>query len=332
MKNSLIVCTYMRPEPLLTLLNSVKEQTLYPDEILIVDGSTNNETANMLKQHRFKNLSYYLVDAKSRGLTRQRNFGIAKVDSSIEVICFLDDDIVLTNTYFEVLLNTYQVHPKALAVGGYISNQVTWTKSDSKNNVNKFHYDGWMRVEPLRFRIRRLFGLLPESPPGKLSMYSHGRSVGFLPPSKKVYEVEQIMGGASSYRKSIFEEIGFSNYFEGYGLYEDVDFSYRISCLGKLYLNTNAQLSHYHDPGGRPNQYKYGRMVVRNGWYVWRLKNNRPKFVHRIKWYAISVILILVRCINIFQPKQSYKAFTDVLGRCSGLMSLLFSKPKNNFT
>ena len=30
----------MRPESLLQLLQSVQEQTLYPDEILIIDGST----------------------------------------------------------------------------------------------------------------------------------------------------------------------------------------------------------------------------------------------------------------------------------------------------
>jgi hypothetical protein len=45
--------------------------------------------------------------------------------------------------------------------------------------------------------------------------------------------------------------------------------------MGKLYLNTAAQLDHYHD-AGRPNQYQYGRMVVRNGWYVWRTKNPIP--------------------------------------------------------
>jgi hypothetical protein len=37
-------------------------------------------------------------------------------------------------------------------------------------------------------------------------------------------------------------------------------------------LNTAAQLHHYHDVQGRPNQYQYGKMVVRNGWYVWRVK------------------------------------------------------------
>jgi hypothetical protein len=37
-------------------------------------------------------------------------------------------------------------------------------------------------------------------------------------PSGKIYEVELLMGGVSSYRKEVFEKQQFSNYFERYGL------------------------------------------------------------------------------------------------------------------
>ena len=56
MNFTLIVCTYMREKPLLELLNSVKGQTLYPNEILIIDGSTNYETQNVLQINHFDNL------------------------------------------------------------------------------------------------------------------------------------------------------------------------------------------------------------------------------------------------------------------------------------
>ena len=52
MNFTLIICTYLRPKPLLDLLQSVKVQTLYPNEILIIDGSTDNETKNSLEQNR----------------------------------------------------------------------------------------------------------------------------------------------------------------------------------------------------------------------------------------------------------------------------------------
>ena len=83
MKISLIICTYMRPKSLLTLLNSVNNQSLYPNEILIVDGSIDTNTKEMFSTESFENLRYYLVDTKDRGLTKQRNYGISKVSNDI---------------------------------------------------------------------------------------------------------------------------------------------------------------------------------------------------------------------------------------------------------
>ena len=65
MKFSLIVCTYMRPKALQTLLNSIKEQILYPNEILIIDGSADKETEQILLKNKFKNVSYYRVDEEN---------------------------------------------------------------------------------------------------------------------------------------------------------------------------------------------------------------------------------------------------------------------------
>ncbi|WP_292892597.1 glycosyltransferase, partial [Nonlabens sp.] len=49
MKTSLIICTYMRPEPLSRLLESVRSQTQLPDEVLIIDGSTDDKTELLLQ-------------------------------------------------------------------------------------------------------------------------------------------------------------------------------------------------------------------------------------------------------------------------------------------
>lgn len=319
----------MRPEPLLRLLQSVKEQTLYPDEILIVDGSLNNDTALIVIQNQFQNLKYFLVDEVNRGLTKQRNFGINNVDETIEVICFLDDDTVLEIDYFENLLNTYKLFPDALGVGGYISNEIKWEKTDNYiPQVNEFYFDGWKRKDGSRFVLRKKLNLDSDCPPGFSPGFSHGRSIGFLPPTNKIYQVEQLMGGVSSFRKSVFKKFSFSTYFKGYGLYEDADFTLRVAKTGKLYINTAAQLSHFHEPSGRPNQYKYGKMVVRNGWYVWRVKNPDPILKDRLKWNSITILLTFIRFNNAITGKNKKEAFTEALGRTIGWWSLLFNKPK----
>lgn len=325
---TLIICTYLRPTPLLKLLMSVQEQSFYPNEILIIDGSTDDKTEKLLGQHNFKKVAYYKVDDLHRGLTKQRNYGINLVSENSEIVCFLDDDIILEKDYFEHLLNTYIEFPEALAVGGYITNEVVWEQSDKKNNPSKFYFDGWIRNEPSRFKLRRKFGLQPDVPPGFMPDFSNGRSISFLPPSGKIYNVEQLMGGVSSYKKEVFEALSFSSYFEGYGLYEDADFSLRLVKKGKLYINTKAQLQHYHDGSGRPNKYNYGKMVIRNGWYVWRVKNANPSFKAQFKWHGVALLLTTVRIINIVTTKQRKEAFTESLGRTLGWFSLLFNKPK----
>jgi GT2 family glycosyltransferase len=320
----------MRPKPLLQLLQSVAEQTLYPDEILIIDGSTNDDVKIILEQNHFKNLQYFLVEKQNRGLTKQRNFGISKVGLDPKIICFLDDDIVLSPNYFEELLKTYQIYPDALGVGGFIIDDTfcEFVGENYKPKLSEFYFDGYKRNDGFRFIARKFFDLDSNVPPGFSPLYSHGRSVGFLPPSGKIYEVEQLMGGVSSFRKSVFNTIQFSTYFEGYGLYEDADFCLRLAKTGKLYLNTKAQLYHHHDSSGRPNQYKYGKMVVRNGWYVWHIKNLKPDINALIKWHSITILLTIIRFINTFTTNKKKEAFTEAIGRTVGWWSLIFDKPK----
>lgn len=320
----------MRAEPLLKLLKSVQNQVLYPDEILIIDASLNKETENVLSENKFKNLKYFVVSDENRGLTKQRNFGISKMSSDTEIVCFLDDDTILDPDYFQNLLATYQIFPNALGVGGYISNEISWEKVNQgyTAKINEFYFDGWKRKDGNRFVCRKKMNLDSDCPPGFLPLFSHGRSVSFLPPSNEIYPVEQFMGGVSSFRKKVFDTFSFSTYFDGYGLYEDADFCLRVSKVGKLYLNTAAKLDHFHAQSGRPNQYKYGKMVVKNGWYVWRVKNPNPDFKDRFKWNVITVLLIFIRFSNTFTSPNKKEAFTESLGRSLSWLSLLFKIKK----
>jgi len=330
MQFSLIICTYMRPEPLLALLRSVQRQTLYPAEILIIDGSVDNKTKLILDQNKVENLKYFIVPDNERGLTKQRNFGIRNVAANCDIVCFLDDDTILEEDYFVELIKTYEIYTEALGVGGYITNETKWDKvnDDYKAVIGEFYFDGWKRKDGSRFVLRKKLNLDSNCAPGFLPAFSHGRSVGFLPPSNKVYKVEQLMGGVSSFRKTVFEKLSFSTYFEGYGLYEDTDFTLRVSKTGNLYLNTAARLGHFHAASGRPNQYKYGKMVVRNGWYVWHIKNPNPNFKDWYKWNAITLLLTLVRFSNTFTSNNKKAAFTESLGRTLGWFSLIFNKPR----
>lgn len=328
MKFSLIICTYMRPNAIVELLQSIDVQSLYPSEVLIIDGSTDTKTENVLKNKSFKNLTYFKVDDSQRGLTKQRNFGINKVEKTSEIVCFLDDDTILDEDYFKQIIKTYEQYPEAVSVGGYITNEVQWKKKTVKSLNTEFEFDGFVRSLGSRNIIRKKLRLLSNESPGIMPTFSNGFPTSYLPPTDKIYQVEYFMGGVSSYKKSLFDKISFSNYFEGYGLYEDMDFCLRASKLGTLYVNTSAKLGHYHEEGGRPNKYKYGKMVVRNGWYVWRVKYSKPTLKARLKWNAIVFLQIFIRGLNVFNSKNKNEALTETVGRKIGWLSLLFNKPK----
>jgi len=330
MKLSLIICTYMRPESLYNLLKTVEQQTKKPDEVLIVDGSTNNLTKEMVNKEQFDvNLKYFKVSDDLRGLTKQRNYGVEKISKEMEVVAFLDDDIELESNYFEELNNTYKINKDAIAVGGVTTNETKWKKAEKEDedNLGQFVIDGWSRRSDIRYRVREKLGLVSNMQPGKVVPYGHERSIGFLPPNGKVYETDFLMGGISSYKNIVFETLSFSHFFDGYGLYEDKDFSLRVRKYGKIYINTNARVEHHHDPLGRPNYVRYGTMVVWNGWRVWRVATPDPEVKDKIKWWVITILLTYIRFTNVIVGPKRKVALEDFVGRHVGMVKLLFSRP-----
>ncbi|MEO8254929.1 MAG: glycosyltransferase family A protein, partial [Flavobacterium sp.] len=157
MKFSLIICTYLRPKPLLQLLQSVQRQTLYPNEILIIDGSTNEETELVLQVNKFENLNYFLVSDENRGLTKQRNFGISKVALDSEIVCFLDDDTVLESDYFIEIIKTFEENQDIVGVGGVAINEYKWKLQNPDVNYNSkknYLFENYVYPEGLRNIIR----------------------------------------------------------------------------------------------------------------------------------------------------------------------------------
>jgi GT2 family glycosyltransferase len=319
----------MRPESLMQLLESVAQQTVYPDEILIIDGSTNEVTAQLLAEKKFKQLRYFLVPDSFRGLTKQRNFGLDQVTESSDVIAFLDDDTELSLNYFEELIATFVGDPSVTGVGGVAINENSWSLVSPGAYYDPRKYvvfEGYVYKEGQRNVVRNYLGLQSHLGAGRMPDYSHGKTCGF-PLNGKTYEVDLLVGMSFAFHKRVVDTLRFSTYFEGYGLYEDADFSIRALSFGKNVMNTRLQLNHYHHPSGRPNQYKYGKMVVRNGWYVWRTKNPKPRMDAQFKWHAISLLLTLIRFINVVTTRKRKEAFTEALGRTMGWWSLWFSRP-----
>jgi len=302
-----------------SLMTSLRGIVEGPEEIIVVDASPDDATKDAVQEFDDLPLRYFHVGSEHRGLTRQRNYATQKTTG--DIILFLDDDIIPAPDFFVELRACWLRHPEAVGVGGYLGEDDWVPVSRATRGLQWFCVEGWARREPLRWQVRRLLGLASQAPPGWMPPEGNGRPSQCYPPDGEDRIVEFVMGGVSSWRAAIARQIGFSLYFEGYGLYEDMDFSIRAGKYGLIYLCTRARAEHRHDPAGRPRHYRYGYMVSVNGWYVWRLRWRDPGWKARLKWWLTSFLLLGIRFTG------GRDGFVEACGRLVGLLRILVRPP-----
>lgn len=322
---ALVICTYQRPASLRRLLGSVAQQTRAFDSIWVIDASPQADH-DLVGAFPQLPLHYHHALPHERGLTRQRNVGINQAIPTSDFLFFLDDDVALAPDYVAHIDNVFTQYPQAIGVGGYIVNDVAWrsTSTATRTNSTCYQADSWERNLPLRWRWRQMLGLYPKAPAGRYDASGHPLGLGFIPPSGRVYPVDFIMGGASSFRAQVFAKQRFSTYFEGYGLYEDMAFCLEVRKKGQIYLSTQARLSHFHDPNGRPPGFAYGQMVMRNGWLIWKSVYPNPTLNQMLRWHGTSWFLAFCLWAKPTQ-KSSWQQWA---GRMWGWLSLYVQPPQ----
>ena len=102
---SIVICTLNRAEALFRCIRTILAQTILPQELIIVDAgnipSLENQIADLIHSTQIQLI--YLREKPST--TRQRNIGIKTAAS--DILFFLDDDVLLAETYIEEILRTY---------------------------------------------------------------------------------------------------------------------------------------------------------------------------------------------------------------------------------
>ena len=116
------ISTYNREKYLPQVLESLKNQTLDPQEfeIVLVDnnspGNTKEITEKFMSENADLKVSYHLET--KQGLSHGRNRGIAEAHG--ELITFIDDDAFLKEDYLEKIVFYFEKYPKVVAIGSKI--------------------------------------------------------------------------------------------------------------------------------------------------------------------------------------------------------------------
>ena len=87
MNVSVIIPTYNRSKPLQQALSSVYAQTLLPEEVIVIDDGSTDDTKSMIEKH-FPSVRY--IHQRNRGVSAARNKGILLATGNW--LAFLDSD------------------------------------------------------------------------------------------------------------------------------------------------------------------------------------------------------------------------------------------------
>ena len=96
MKLTLIITTYNWPASLLLVIESIKHQTIHPDEVIIADDGSNSSTKDLIDDFK-KNSELKIIHSWQKDIgfraARSRNNAILK--STGEYIVLIDGDTIL---------------------------------------------------------------------------------------------------------------------------------------------------------------------------------------------------------------------------------------------
>lgn len=304
MTSSFIICTKDRLLDLQDCLKSIVQQTILPDEVIIIDASEDNISAENQKNSKdILSDKIKLIFIRSKpSTTRQRNIGIDHANG--DIVFFLDDDVILEPDYHAKMLEVYELK-KEENIGGVRGSFSNYESMKGKWCEKIFRKFFFMRDDLINGRSRILPSLSP---------------ISILMPDR-VIEVEYMPTCICSYYKKVLDKFRFDESLDRYALAEDWDLSYRVSRRYKLYQTPYACLFHKGSPISRVKEREFRRLLIRNSYYI--AKKHIPK--GDMKWLAYYwsvagyVIFTFIRGIRNFN-------FNELIGVLDGIKGIIKNK------
>jgi glycosyltransferase involved in cell wall biosynthesis len=232
MRVTVIICSFGRPTVLDETVQSVLNQTLLPEEILIACPSMVHVEEQTICRDRVKFI------AAPQGLTLQRNTALEHVGDT-DLIAFLDDDMELCRTYLERMAQLFAADSKLLIASGRMLADGGRGATVSRHIARNLCADSEARVG--------------ETNPIETAPLDYG------------YGCNMII------RSSLGKTIRFDENLALYAWLEDSDFSHRCTLGGKPpVINLAAACVHLGWRGGRISGRKMGYSQIVNPIYLWR--------------------------------------------------------------
>jgi glycosyltransferase involved in cell wall biosynthesis len=300
---SALVPTRNRSAPLLRTLESLAQQTVQPIEMIVIDGSDDEETATICSTQilgLITQIRYYRATAI--GAAAQRNQAIGHATQA--VIWLMDDDILLEVDCLQRLWDSLHSDPDLGGVNAMITNQ-------------RYLLPG--RISRALFRF--LHGRPEKSYAGKCI----GPALNLLPEDNPdlpdIVPMEWLNSTCTIYRREALPQPLFDSIFTGYSLMEDLTLSLTVGKNWKLANARTARIYHDSQPGShKSDPGVLAKMSLVNRHYV------MTQILGRQQWqdYLKLIVLQLFEIVAILQTLQGWRSLPAVLtGKLTGITQIL---------
>ncbi len=130
---SAVVVTRNRSAYLKSCLEALHQQSRMPDEIVIIDNGSTDETAKVVEKFSESNLVRYVYEGEI-GISHARNIGVKS--SRGDIIAFVDDDAVADTAWLAGIETVFEENSDVGIVGGAIH---TLTDEHRRDLVYRYH-------------------------------------------------------------------------------------------------------------------------------------------------------------------------------------------------
>lgn len=180
MKTSMIIISYNQEKYIIDTLNGIISQSIIPDEVIIADDNSTDNTQNLILNFIKKNNLYHwktIFNQENVGISKNLNNALRKATGDI-LMLNAGDDISLPNRV-EDTINAFKQNPDALIVTGHLDvinafgNEIGEIKNNPEicNDIKRTIKNGMPFIHPvgqgLHKNIFSKFGLLPTDVPNE---------------------------------------------------------------------------------------------------------------------------------------------------------------------
>lgn len=287
---AVVVPTKDRPAELRRLLDSVRQQSTRPDQIIIVDGGDRTVEGVVAD---FPDLGIEYVRHYPPSLAKQRNAGMVRLRPDMTLAAYLDDDLVMEPGAFEAMHRF-------------------WDRADADVGGARFNIID--EPHPHLLWLKTLFLI---DYPRRGVILPSGFQTSICRTDEDFY-VQWLSGGATVWRREVVDTIHYDEWFLGTGYLEDIEYSYRVGRRYRLAVVADAKVQHLSPPVRRDRLHLLGLWEAQNRLYFVR-KN--PKLSPLLLTWGILGNIFLNALRGVYTRNPDY--FVRARGNAAGLAAVL---------